>query len=70
MAYLDAVDIPLFIQPFLKIRPFFSSADVDCRIPIVWQLFKKNAPQKQGNIFRQNVMIYGFIELDACGFFG
>jgi hypothetical protein len=32
-------------------------------------IIQKNAPQKQGNIFRQNVMIYGFIELDACGFF-
>jgi hypothetical protein len=30
-------------------------------------VFKKNALQKQGNIFRRNVMIYGFIELDACG---
>jgi len=55
-------------SPSQKYNHFFSSAGVDCRIPIVWQLFKKNTLQKQGNIFRQNGMVYGLIALDACGF--
>jgi hypothetical protein len=28
---------------------------------------QKNAPQKQGNIFRQHVIFYGFMDSDACG---
>ena len=30
--------------------------------------YKKNAPQKQGNIFRRNFLFYGFIDSDACDF--
>ena len=32
--------------------------------------FIKNAPQQQGNIFRQHFLFYGFMDSDACGFFG
>jgi hypothetical protein len=30
--------------------------------------YKKNAPQKWGNIFRRNFLFYGFIDSDACDF--